>query len=173
MLKLYGIMQVVLGICCTLTDEALRKENRQGELRMDKLQQRILDIIHKPQLAALATVTEKNNPWVRYVVTVGDGNLTLRCASLVESRKVQQIEHNPNVHLTCGVNSLQEMHPYLQIQGRARVAMDQVERHAFWNDMLASTFTGPDDPKYCVIIIEPYRIEYCTQGSSEPEVWTK
>ena len=40
---------------------------------MEELKQRILDIIHKPQLAALATVTEQNNPWVRYVVTVGDG----------------------------------------------------------------------------------------------------
>ena len=57
--------------------------------------------------------------------------------------------------------------------GAGRVATDEVERHAFWNDMLASTFTGPDDPKYCVIVIEPYRIEYCTQGSFEPEVWTR
>ncbi len=140
---------------------------------MDKLQERILDIIHKPQLAALATVTEMNNPWVRYVVTVGDGNLILRCASYRESRKVEQINNNPNVHVTCGINSLQELQPYLQIQGQAKIATDEVERHAFWNDMLESTFTGPDDPKYCVIVIEPYRIEYCTQGSLEPEVWTK
>ena len=31
-------------------------------------------------------------------------------------------------------------------------------------------FDGPDDPKYGVIIIKPYRIEYCTPGSYEPEV---
>lgn len=140
---------------------------------MQDLQQRILDIIHKPQLAALATVTERNNPWVRYVVTIGDGDLVIRCATLIESRKVKQIEGNPNVHLTCGVNSLMEMQPYLQIQGRARVTTDEVERHAFWNDMLAPIFDGPDDPKYSIIVVEPYRIEYCTPGSYEPEVWTK
>lgn len=140
---------------------------------MSDLQQRILDIVHRPQLAALATVTELNNPWVRYVVTVGDGNLILRCATFAESRKVEQIEHNPNVHLTCGVTSFQEMQPYLQIQGRARVANDKEERHAFWNDMLTPIFDGPDDPKYCVIIVEPYRIEYCVPGSYEPEVWTR
>ena len=140
---------------------------------MSDLQQRILDIVHRPQLAALATVTELNNPWVRYVVTVGDGNLILRCATFAESRKVEQIDHNPNVHLTCGVTSFQEMQPYLQIQGRARVTDDKEERHAFWNDMLTPIFDGPDDPKYCVIIVEPYRIEYCVPGSYEPEVWTR
>ena len=140
---------------------------------MPDLKQRIFDIIHTPQLALLATVTEKNNPWVRYVVTVGDENFTIRCATLIESRKVQQIENNPNVHITCGVNSLQEMKPYLQIQGTARVSTDKEERHEFWNDMLASIFDGPDDPRYSVIVIEPYQIEYCTQGSYEPEVWVK
>ena len=140
---------------------------------MSDLQQRILDIVHRPQLAALATVTELNNPLVRDVVTVGDGNLILRCATFAESRKVEQIDHNPNVHLTCGVTSFQEMQPYLQIQGRARVTDDKEERHAFWNDMLTPVFDGPDDPKYCVIIVEPYRIEYCVPGSYEPEVWTR
>ena len=140
---------------------------------MSELKQRILDIIHKPQLASLATVTELNNPWVRYVVTVGDGNFVLRCATLVESRKVQQIKNNPNVHLTCGVSSFLAMQPYLQIQAKARVATDKDERHNFWNDMLAPMFTGPDDPKYAVIVIEPYRIESCTPGSYQPEIWTR
>ncbi|KJS02478.1 MAG: hypothetical protein VR65_05295 [Desulfobulbaceae bacterium BRH_c16a] len=140
---------------------------------MSDLQQRILDIIHKPQLAALATVTEKNNPWVRYVAAVGDANFVIRCATLADSRKVKQIRNNPNVHLTCGVNSLLEIRPYLQIQGQARVTENHEERHRFWNDMLEPIFDGPDDPRYVVIIIEPYRIEYCTPGPYAPEIWTK
>lgn len=140
---------------------------------MEDLKQRILDVIHKPQLAALATVTEQNNPWVRYVVTVGDGDLNLRCATFAGSRKVQQIKEDPNVHLTCGVTSLQEMQPYLQVQGQAVVTTDKEERHAFWNDLLEPIFEGPDDPNYVVIIIKPYRIEYCTPGSYEPEVWVR
>ena len=140
---------------------------------MADLQQRILDIIHKPQLASLATVTEQNNPWVRYVVTVGGGDLSLRCATFVDSRKAEQINNNDNVHVTCGVNSIMEMQPYLQVQGKARITTDKEERHAFWNDMLAPIFDGPDDPRYSLIIVEPYRIEYCTPGSYEPEVWTK
>ena len=140
---------------------------------MSKLNQRILDIIHKPQLASLATVTEQNNPWVRYVVTVGDGNFILRCATFADSRKVGHIWNNPNVHLTCGVDSFLKMQPYLQIQAKARVTVDKEERHNFWNDMLTPIFKGPDDPKYVVVIIEPYRIEYCTPGSYVPEIWTR
>lgn len=140
---------------------------------MSDLQQRILDIIHKPQLASLATITEQGNPWVRYVVTVGGGDFSMRCATFTESRKVKQIENDPNVHLTCGVTSLQEMKPYLQIQGRARISNDKDERQAFWNDMLEPIFSGPDDPNYQLIVVEPYRIEYCKSGSYTPEVWTR
>lgn len=140
---------------------------------MSDLKQRILTIVHRPQLASLATVTEMNNPWVRYVVTVGDGDLTMRCATFPSSRKAEQIAQNPNVHLACGVTSMLDLQPYLQIQGKARFTTVREERHGFWNDMLAPIFDGPDDPQYGVLVVEPYRIEYCTPGFYEPEVWTK
>jgi len=89
----------------------------------------------------------------------------------VNSRKVKQIAANPEVHLTCGVNSLTEMMPYLQVQGRARLTTEADERHAFWNDMLAPIFSGPDDPNYGIIVVKPYRIEYCAPPSLEQEVW--
>lgn len=139
---------------------------------MEDLKERILSILQKPQLSGLASMTEDGKPWVRYVVTIADDQLTLRCATFVEARKVKQIAANPEVHLTCGVNSLTEMAPYLQIQGRATLTTDKEVRHSFWSPMLAPIFDGPDDPKYAVLEIAPYRIEYCTPGSYEPEVWT-
>ncbi len=140
---------------------------------MSDLKQKILDILHKPQLSSLATVTEMGNPWVRYVVTVGDGDLVLRCATFKNTRKVEQILKNPDVHVTCGVNSLAEMTPYLQIQAQADITDDKDERHHFWNDMLEPIFEGPDDPNYSIIRIKPYRIEYCSPGVYEPEVWVR
>jgi general stress protein 26 len=140
---------------------------------MEELKQQILEVIHKPQLAALATLTDQNNPWVRYVVTVGDGDFNLRCATFVNSRKVAQIRRDPNVHVTCGVTNFMEMAPYVQFQGKAEVTTDHDERHNFWNDLLAPIFKGPDDPNYCIIVIRPYRIEYCTPGIFEPEVWVR
>jgi general stress protein 26 len=135
------------------------------------LKQRILKITRQLQLACLATVTEEGKPWVRYVMAASDEGLTIRCATFTSARKVRQIEKNPEVHLTCGVTDPTAMGPYLQIQARARPATDQAERHGFWNDTLKEIFDGPDDPKYGILVMTPYRIEYCSPDSFEPEVW--
>ena len=105
------------------------------------------------------------------MIVASDG-LVIRCATFRAARKVQQIEKDPEVHLNCGVTDPTQMVPYLQIQGRAKLDVSQPTRHAFWNDGLKGIFEGPDDPKYGVIEVTPYRIEYCTPGTFEPEVWT-
>ena len=138
---------------------------------MSDLKGRILDIIRKPQLSGFSTVTEDAKPWVRYVMIVGDENMTIRLATFVKARKVAQIEKNPEVHITCEITDPMKMAPYLQIQGHAELVTDKETRHAFWSDMLKAIFDGPDDPKYGVIVVKPYRIEYCKPGSPEPEVW--
>jgi general stress protein 26 len=136
------------------------------------LKERIAGILMQPQLTGLATITEDGKPWVRYVMTLASEDLVIRCATFVKARKVKQIKENPEVHLTCGVTDPQEMAPYLQIQGRAKLNTSKAVRHGFWTEMLATIFDGPDDPKYGVLEITPYRIEYCDVGALKPEVWT-
>jgi general stress protein 26 len=138
---------------------------------MSDLKERILKILQQPQLAGLATITPDGKPWVRYVMAVGSEDMTIRCATFVHARKVQQIQKNPEVHLTCGVTDPQHMAPYLQIQGRATLTTSKEARHAFWSDMLAAVFSGPDDPNYAILEIQPYYIEYLSPGDHEPEVW--
>ena len=138
---------------------------------MATLKDHILEIIGKPQLASLATLTEEGKPWVRYVMVTGDKDLSLRFASFLESRKVAQIKKNPEVHLTCGVTSPESADSYLQVQGRAEVTTDEAQRRAYWKDELKRYFSGPDDPNYCIVRVVPYRIEYMAPGSMEPEVW--
>jgi general stress protein 26 len=136
------------------------------------LKERILGILTQPQLAGLATVTEDGKPWVRYVMTLASEDMVIRCATFVGARKVKQLKKNPEVHLTCGVTDPKEMAPYLQIQGRAKLDTGKEVRYGFWTEMLATIFDGPDDPKYGVLEITPYRFEYCDVGSFEPQVWT-
>ena len=138
---------------------------------MADLKQRILDITLKPQLTNLATITEDGKPWVRYVITIGSDDMTIRCATFVTSRKVKHIGKNEEVHLSCGVDDPASMAPYLQIQGTAELAIDDAERQAMWYDELEPIFSGPDDPNYGVLVIKPYRIEYWTPEVFEPEVW--
>ena len=140
---------------------------------MATLRDHILEIIGKPHLASLATVTEEGKPWVRYVTATADKDLTLRFASFLDSRKVVQMKKNPEVHMTCGVTSPDSDASYLQIQGRATVTTGDAERGAYWKEELKRYFRGPDDPNYCIVKVAPYRIEYMAPGSMEPEVWVK
>ena len=139
---------------------------------MNDLQQRIHDLLARRTVAALATVTEDGKPWVRYMVPRVDDELTLTCAAHLDSRKVAHLRRQPEVHLTCGVAALETARQYVQVQGRAEVVTDARSRHAFWNDWLRRYFTGPDDPKYCLIVIRPYRIEYLASDLDAPLVWT-
>jgi general stress protein 26 len=120
----------------------------------------------------VATIVDGGKPWVRYVMTVGRGDLSVRFATFALSRKVAQIAANSEVHVTLGVNDPSVMKPYLQIQGRARFSTEAVERHGFWSEMLAGYFSGPDDPNYGVVVVTPYRIELAKAGEPLPEVWT-
>jgi len=69
---------------------------------MNDIHQQILAITRHAHLATLATISNDGKPWVRYVIPRADDNLTLRIATRVNSRKVAQIQNNPEVHLTCG-----------------------------------------------------------------------
>ena len=138
---------------------------------MSTLKEQIAAIMAPMQLSAVATLAD-GKPWVRYVMTTGGDDLSVRFATYAGSRKVAQIAVNPEVHVTLGVNDPANMTPYLQIQGRARFSTEAAERHGFWSGMLANYFSGPDDPNYGVVIVTPYRIELAQAGVPEPEVWT-
>lgn len=139
---------------------------------MPNLKDRILDVVKAPCLAGFATITKDGKPWVRYVMTEASDDLTFRFSSFVNARKIAQIESNPEVHLTCGINQPTDMGPYLQIQGRAEFTTDREARHAFWSDRLSAVFEGPDDPNYGVVIVQAYRIELWHVGV-EPEFWER
>ena len=70
---------------------------------MNELRDKIFEILCKPQMASLATVTAEGKPWVRYVMALTDEDLTLRFATFIEARKVAQIQAHPEVHLTIKV----------------------------------------------------------------------
>ncbi len=137
---------------------------------MSNLKESITKELKNPQLASLATLTETGAPWVRYVMIQGDDELVIRCATFLGARKVVQIKNNPEVHITCGITDPAQMKPYLQIQGRAEIVVDEAERHVFWNPSLESLFSGADDPGYAVVVVKPYRIEYCTPPNMKAEV---
>jgi len=143
-----------------------------GQACLDDLRRRLYLLLKTPQLAGFATVTPDGKPWVRYVMVETAPDLEMRFSSFADSRKLTHIARNPEVHLTCGVGDTLAVREYLQIEGRARFSQDKVERERLWSDLLEGMFEGPDDPRYGVVIVTPYRIELHTVGCPDPEVWT-
>lgn len=138
---------------------------------MEDLKKRILDFISKPHLAGFATTTKDGKPWVRYVMSVASPDMTIRFSTFLAARKVAHIKNNPEVHLICGVCDPEDWDHYIQIQGRAEVTTDPGEKKAFWNDQIAVFFDGPQDPKYAVVKVTPYRIEFYSKEKMDMEVW--
>ncbi|HNU72188.1 MAG TPA: pyridoxamine 5'-phosphate oxidase family protein [Thermodesulfobacteriota bacterium] len=140
---------------------------------MSDIRQRIFTLLQEPQLASFATTTEKGSPWVRYVIAHAARDLSIRFATSRESRKVAQIQNNPDVHITAGVADPTSAKSYVQIEGTAKFVTDQTERDAFWHENLKNYFSGPQDPHYGVVVVQPRRIELYTMGKHEPEVWER
>ena len=140
---------------------------------MADVKQKILEILKIGQmfLASLATMTEDGKPWVRYVSPKIADDLTLRIATSTGSNKVAQIKANPEVHLICGFNDPKTAQHYLQIQGKAAFSTDRAEKSAFWEDVLKTYWSGPDDPGYGILLIKPYRIEVRSMTSMDVDVW--
>jgi general stress protein 26 len=138
------------------------------------IRQEVIDLLRQPQLGSLATITLDGKPWTRYVMIHSDADFNVRSAIGVSSRKVKQIEANPEVHLTFGITDPRDLNrPYVQLQGLGRVTTDPAEREACWFDMLSAVFKGRDDPNYAVLVVEPYRAELIRPGTMTPEVWEK
>ncbi len=138
---------------------------------MTDLKEKIYAALQKKPISVLATLTEDNRPWCRYVSPTAKPDLTLYVATFASSRKIKQIEKNPQVHLTCGASTPTETEAYLQIEGVAEISNQKELRHGVWNDEMKAYFKGPDDPNYRVVVVRPYRIEYNSMASMTPEVW--
>lgn len=135
------------------------------------LKKKILKVIEGSKLASLATIAN-GKPWVRYVMSHNDGQgLNLHVCTFRDSRKVRQIQENPNVHLIIGgdIDNLEA--PYVQIVAKARVRSDKALREKYWQNFMKKYYTGPDDPQYVILELKPELIEYMSSETRAPQVY--
>jgi len=139
------------------------------------LKDKILGVISGPKIAAVATAVEK--PRVRYMVTVGFEDLSLKAATRRSSTKISRISKNPEVALTIwsgeGMKDVGEGKPYVIIDAFASMVDDAEEKKEFWNPTLEKHFKGPEDPEYVLLNFKPRRIEYYDPAKGEMDVWTE
>lgn len=121
---------------------------------------------------ALATV-DGHEPRVRMVHPTWEGD-TLWIATGPETAKAKQIRANPVVDIQFQVAPDDFVH--LMVRGRATVLDDQETRSRIWDvldyDLAQFWPGGPTDPGYCVIRVDPERVELSEMfGTRNKRVW--
>jgi general stress protein 26 len=135
------------------------------------LKDEILGVIKGPKLSALGTLIEESGqvfPVVRYMVTTGRDDLSLTAFTSASSRKVSQIEKNPNASLTIR-NEGNFSSPHVTIRAKAEIIRDPETKRKLWGPHLEKNVKNPEDPKYVAIRFVPSQIEYYSEG--KVEVW--
>jgi general stress protein 26 len=140
---------------------------------MSELEEKIWKILQAPQVAGLATINEKGDPWVRYVTIEADRDFTLHFCTGLSTRKARQITAHPDVHLVCGLLEPPDDSAYLQISGRAEIRSDAAIKEKYWQEGWNRYFTGPNDPNFVMIFVRPSFIEYNAPGALTPEIWRR
>lgn len=141
---------------------AVRREPElKGEFSKADVKKRIYEILTGPpaSFGAFATITKDGKPWVRFVQIMADEDLNIRIGTFKDSRKISQIEKNPDVHISFYDQSSEGEIEYVQIQGKAEVSEDPELKKNIWNPFSWLYYTGPEDSNYVVITVKPYRAE--------------
>ncbi len=126
---------------------------------MSDLENRIYEFARRPQLINLATAAPDGHPQLRYVVGRADESLVIRFSTHLDSAKVEQLRANSNVCLTLGATQVNSP-LWLRVDGTATISTETTEREGFWFGALTKQFTGVADPRYCVVLVKPARIEF-------------
>ena len=121
---------------------------------------------------ALATVAD-GEPRVRMVHPTWEGDI-LWIATGPQTPKARQIQGNGAVDIQFQVAPDDFVH--LLVRGNAEVLSDQATRDRIWEVMdydLAQFWPdGPNSPEYCVIRVEPTRVELSEMfGTMNKRVW--
>ncbi|MFP4104652.1 MAG: pyridoxamine 5'-phosphate oxidase family protein [Phycisphaerae bacterium] len=108
----------------------------------------------------MATVSPGGLPHVRWMgATVFEEPFTLYLETGIPSRKVEDIEGNPDVELFFNRDDFSEQ---LAVVGRASVEKNEDIKKAVYDVVNASDnyFDGPNDPRFGVIRVEAYELHY-------------
>lgn len=132
------------------------------------IKEKIMNIIQSEKTGVLATIRD-NKPHSCFMVFFHE-DFVLYVATDRHSKKITDIEKNPNVHILLGKESKSLDESYIEVEGTASIEEDATLKNKFWNNNLKRWLLGPEDPNYVLIKINPNTIYYIDRsGTSQPE----
>ena len=138
----------------------------------DEFFSQVNEACKKAVWCAIATV-DGDKPRVRIVHPTWEGD-SLWFATGPESPKANQLRDNPHVDIQYQVAPPDFIH--VMVRGTAELVTDQETKNRAWEvidyDLTQFGSTGPDDPNFQPVRINPSRVELSEMfGSKNKRVW--
>ncbi|MBW3491013.1 pyridoxamine 5'-phosphate oxidase family protein [Bacillus sp. FDAARGOS_1420] len=132
------------------------------------LKEKIATIIQGQRTGILSTV-RNDKPHGAFMMFFHE-DFVLYVATDRNSKKITDIEKNPNVHVLLGREGKKLDKDYIEVEGIASIEEDQTLKNKFWTNSLKRWLLGSEDPNYVLIKINPDTIYYIdSAGATEPE----
>lgn len=145
-----------------------RKYKLGKEVKNMHLKEKITTIIQGQRTGVLSTV-RNDKPHSAFMMFFHE-DFVLYVATDRKSKKITDIEKNPNVHVLLGREGKKLDEDYIEMEGLASIEEDSTLKNKFWNNSLKRWLLGPEDPNYVLIKINPDTIYYIDgAGTTEPE----
>jgi general stress protein 26 len=136
-----------------------------------QLREKILDVIGGPHTAAVATL-DGNGPAVRFMLLFGFPDMTLVGGTMKSSRKVAQLEKNPDVAIAMW-SGKEFTDPYVEILAQGRIHQDIATKKKYWNPMFLPYFISVDNPDFVILLFRASEIAYYVPSTKNREVWKR
>ncbi|MDP4172259.1 MAG: pyridoxamine 5'-phosphate oxidase family protein, partial [Bacillota bacterium] len=94
--------------------------------------------------------------------------LTLYTATNKKTHKVEEIKKNPFVHILIGYDGNGVGDSFLEIEGEAFIEESEEIKKQVWNSHFEKWFSGPNDPNYIILKIQPLLFRLMNNDSMEP-----
>ena len=149
---------VIILIASSLTAQE-QQDKVQQEISRDSLLTVARTIIDSARCRTFITVDENGKPQARTMSPFSpEENMVIWLGTNPRSRKVKQIQNNPNVMVfyydTKGLS-------YVSVAGQARIVNDPEKKAHYWKKSWIRYYPDPDKD-YTLIEVTPERLEICS-----------
>ncbi|MBO9131447.1 pyridoxamine 5'-phosphate oxidase family protein [Bacillus sp. 165] len=136
-----------------------------------ELKEKILKLMNAQRTGVLSTI-RNGKPHSHFMMFFHE-DMTMYAATDIQSKKIQDIKQNPDVHVLLGQDGINWDQEFLEIQGTAEMTQDPDLKNKFWTNTLKRWLNGPEDPNYVLLKITPTAVYYIDKaGAVKPEVLT-
>jgi general stress protein 26 len=136
-----------------------------------ELREKILEVIGGPHTAAVATLDGKQ-PAVRFMLLTGFPDMTLVGGTLKSSRKVVQLQKNPDVAIAVW-SGKEFTDPYVEIRAKVEILADTATKKKFWSPAFVQYFRSVDNPEFIILKFTAAEITYYVPSNRTKETWKR